>query len=187
MGMDKAKFFNALRTTGLYGKGLEQSEVQGTEAIIDAFYAAGFKERRWLAYMLSTAWHETAFTMQPIAEYGKGKGRKYGVPVGPYKKVYYGRGLVQLTWDYNYQKAEKELGVPFYSNPDLALEPKHAADIMVKGMTEGWFTGKKLSDYLNAGTTDYVNARRIINGTDKAKAIAAYAERFEDCLEKAGA
>lgn len=175
---DRKAFFSIIRSS-ILGGSMRQDQVSGTEAIVDAFLAAGLTDRRWLAYMLATAYHETAFTMQPIEEYGKGKGRKYGVPQGPHQKVYYGRGYVQLTWDFNYQKAERELGAPFYSRPELALDPKHAADIMIRGMREGWFTGKKLSDYLG---TDYLNARRIINGTDRAETIAGYARKFEAAL-----
>lgn len=184
--MDRAKFFASIRASGLFGATLSQSEADGAEAIINAFEAAGLTDQRWLAYMLATAFHETAATMQPIAEYGKGAGRKYGLPVGPYKKIYHGRGYVQLTWDYNYKKAEEKLGVPFYSKPELALDPKHAADIMIRGMTEGWFTGKKLSDYTGAQSFDFMGARRIINGNDKAALIAGYAKKFEAALKAGG-
>lgn len=54
---------------------------------------------------------------------------------------------------------------------------------MVDGMEAGRFTGKKLSDYLPG---DYVNARRIINGTDKAEQIAGYARQFEAALKAGG-
>lgn len=50
---------------------------------------------------------------------------------------------------------------------------------------EGWFTGHKLADHLTDTKTDYKNARRIINGTDKMKAIADYAEEFETALRAA--
>ena len=33
---------------------------------------------------------------------------------------------------------------------------------------QGVFTGKKFGDYFNKTTEDWVNARRIINGLDKA-------------------
>lgn len=87
-----------------------------------------------------------------------------------------GRGLPHITGRTNYERASKELGVDFVSNPELVLQPDHAVAITVRGMTEGWFTGKKLSDYLPG---DYINARRIINGVDKAKDIAGYARVFE--------
>lgn len=184
--MNRQAFFASIRASGLFGSTLSQSEADGTEAIIDAFEAAGLTDQRWLAYMLATAFHETAATMQPIEEYGRGAGRKYGLPTGPYKQRYFGRGYVQLTWEANYKKAQDKLGAPFHSKPELALEPKHAADIMIRGMTEGWFTGKKLSDYTGNLTFDYMGARRIINGNDKAALIAGYAKKFEAAIKAGG-
>jgi hypothetical protein len=54
---------------------------------------------------------------------------------------------------------------------------------MFAGMRKGIFTGKKFADYFSANKTDWVNARRIINGTDKARLIAEYAQDFYDFLE----
>ena len=62
------------------------------------------------------------------------------------------------------------------------MNKNHAVKIMVQGMKDGWFTGKKLSDYINQSQKDYVGARRIINGTDKDKLISGYAETFEKAL-----
>jgi hypothetical protein len=45
---------------------------------------------------------------------------------------------------------------------------------MALGMEQGTFTGKSLGDYFDGDTNDPINARRIVNGTDKAKLIAAY-------------
>ncbi|MBI3229378.1 MAG: hypothetical protein HYZ45_04095 [Burkholderiales bacterium] len=144
--------------------------------------------------MLATVKHECANTWQPIAEYGKGKGLKYGVSVnvdGPegqtLSNVYYGRGYVQLTWDYNYKKMDQALGLSgqqssMYWYPDNALNADIAYRIMSYGMQHGSFTGKKLADYINASECDYVNARRIINGTDQASVIAGYAENIEYLL-----
>jgi hypothetical protein len=181
--MDRAAFFAAVRTS-LFAGHLSQSQVDGMSAILDAFQPYPLPAEH-MAYMLATAFHETAQHMQPIEEYGKGKGRSYGRPTGQFSQVYYGRGLVQLTWIQNYQKAKDELGVDFVQHPEQALDPRHAADIMIKGMTEGWFTGKKLSDYLNDSKTDFVNARQIINGTDKAQTIAGYAQKFLSAIEAA--
>ncbi len=183
--MNRAMFFTSVRSS-LFGGKLEKGEVSGCEAIINAFEAAGLTNPQWLAYMLATAFHEVAGTMQPIEEYGKGKGRTYGVPAGPFKKVYYGRGLVQLTWLENYERAQRELGAPFVQHPELALNPKHAADIMIKGMTQGWFTGKKLSNYFGS-SNDPINARRIINGVDKAALIAGYHAKFLKAINEANA
>lgn len=183
--MNRAKFFSSVRAS-LFGGKLEQHEVEGCEAVINAFEAAGLTNPNWLAYMLATVFHECAGKMQPIEEYGKGKGREYGKPVGPFKQVYYGRGFVQLTWLDNYKRAEDELGQPFVEHPELALDQKHAADIMIKGMTQGWFTGKRLAQYFNS-KNDPVEARRIINGTDKAKLIAGYHAKFLTAINEANA
>lgn len=147
-----------------------------------------------LAYILATVYHETAATMQPIAEYGKGKGRKYGVK-GKYGQVPYGRGYVQLTWDANYEKADKKLNLKgaLLKNFNLALDPKIAVQILFVGMEEGWFTGKKLRDFIDTidepdaqDRLEYEGARKIINGVDKKSLIAGYALVFEKALRAAG-
>jgi hypothetical protein len=53
------------------------------------------------------------------------------------------------------------------------------------GMRQGLFTGRKLATYINDAQCDYVNARRIINGTDRAQDIAGYAQTFETALRAA--
>ena len=169
-----------------------QSQVDGFNAVLSAInqYGSPANKPAYVAYMLATAWHETAATMQPIAEYGKGKGRPYGKRIdvhgGRYSDslpIYYGRGYVQLTWLTNYVFMKNRLGVDFVNNPELALNPKHASDIMITGMLEGSFTGKSLQKYITYGLYfEFVNARRIINGTDKATLIAQYAVGFLDSL-----
>ena len=180
--MDKKKFFSVVRKE--FGK-LSSSQVEGMELVLAE---AGKRHtlRNQLAYILATDWHETARTMQPIKEYGRGKGKKYGRKDKVTGKVYYGRGLVQLTWKFNYEKATKVIGADFVRDPDLALSPKHAIRIMFEGMESGWFTGKKLSHYITVKKSNYVGARRIINGTDRAHEIAEYAKRFEKALVKSG-
>jgi hypothetical protein len=183
--MDRAKFFAAVRSPLFAGK-MSERQVQGIDAILDEAERRGTPLNH-LAYMLATALHETARTMQPIAEYGKGAGRKYGVK-GKYGQVPYGRGYVQLTWDSNYERADKELGLKgaLLRDFNLAVRQDIAAKIMFKGMAAGWFTGKRLSDYIVGDKADYVGARRIINGTDKANTIAGHAAVFEAALKAGG-
>lgn len=141
----------------------------------------------WMAYGLATAWHEARF--KPQEEWGKGKGKPYGKP-GKYGQSQHGRGFVQLTWDANYEWADKALGLQgaLLGNFDLALKPGFAAAILVAGMEEGAFTGKKLADYIDQrGTPNgFLAARRIVNGMDKAHQIAGYADRFQDALDAGG-
>lgn len=184
MAINRKKFYDAVRVD--FGP-LKQSQVDGFEAILNEWELSGLTDLRWLAYMFATAWHETAHTMQAIEEYGKGKGRAYGKPAAN-GHIYYGRGLVQITWDYNYKKMGKILGIDLYNNPELALNIDIAVKIMFEGMTTGKsfagdFTGKHLGNYFNKMKEDWIGARRIINGTDKAKLIAAYGIKFYNALE----
>lgn len=149
--------------------------------IVDYCHKKGTTDIRSVAYMLATIYHETAHTFLPIAEYGKGKGLPYGKP-RPNGKIYYGRGYVQITWEENYVKFARLLKVDLFNNPDLALEHNIAKQIAWLGMTKGIFTGKKLADYFNIEKTDYIGARRVINGTDKAQLIAGYAVKFHNFL-----
>lgn len=185
--MNRPAFFAALRArgSGVFGTSLSQSQVAGTEALLNEGQSLGLPLRQ-LAYVLATAYHETAHTMQPIEEYGKGKGRPYGKPAGPYGKIYYGRGYVQLTWLANYEKAGLKVGANLVKFPERALDLDVASEIIFRGMMEGWFTGKKLSDYIDGDHVDYSGARRIVNGTDQAMKIAGYAKAFETAL-RAGA
>jgi hypothetical protein len=166
------------------------SQQQGIEALLAAVEAdPEVSDLRWLAYMFATVKHECADTWKPIEEYGRGKGRKYGVPVtvtdpqgNSYTNVYYGRGYVQLTWDWNYRAMGSMLGNRLLYQPELALRADVAYGIMSLGMRKGSFTGKKLADYINASTCDYLNARKIINGLDQAQRIQGYAKALEQIL-----
>ncbi|MFS7198156.1 hypothetical protein AB6866_23020 [Rahnella inusitata] len=51
-------------------------------------------------------------------------------------------------------------------------------------MENGVFTGRKLSNYMNEATIDYLNARKIINGNDQKSLIASYAKKFQLILEE---
>lgn len=174
--MDAAKFFAAVRAKPFSGT-LSQPQVDGLNTLRSA--GIGLTVPAQLAYVLATAYHETAHTMQPIAEYGHGKRHDYG-KVDSSGKAPYGRGYVQLTWRMNYIHADAELGLggKLAADYDLALEPDIAAKIIVLGMVNGWFTGKKLNDYITPDHADFFDARRIVNGLDKAALIAGYAGYF---------
>ena len=94
-------------------------------------------------------------------------------------KSWFGRGLVQLTFKSNYEK----FGVA--DDPNKALDLATAAHILVTGSIEGTFSGAKLSDYINKSKADYVRARRIINGSDRAALVARYALQFEAAIKGA--
>lgn len=171
-------FFDHVRSPIFQGS-LLQSQVDGMNQLATAWGKWGDADLQKLAYVLATAAHETAGTMRPIKEMGS---QTY-LKAKPYYP-YIGRGFCQLTWKANYAKADVELGLgtKLVDTPDLALDPEIAAQVIVKGMMQGWFTGKKLSNYIGANGADFVDARRIINGTDRAVMIAGYAETFRAAL-----
>jgi len=76
------------------------------------------------------------------------------------------------------------VGVDLVANPEQALDPDIAYTVMSYGLFNGSFTGRKLGTYVKSGTTDYVNARRVVNGLDKAELIAGYARNFQTVLER---
>jgi len=134
---------------------------------------------RCLAYILATTYHETGATMQPISEYGSESYLK-SKPYYPW----YGRGYVQLTWEINYKFQDDKLGLDgaLMTNPDLALEPELAKRIIIFGMYDGDFTGKRLGQFFTDDLTDWYNARTIVNGHDRASDIANYAELFHNAI-----
>lgn len=179
--MLSSAFFDAVRP--LFGGALTQPQVDGINIIAKAFSERGDADNRHLAYLLATAKWETAHTMQPIYEMGAKKyfdkyepGTKIGKALGNTSKGdgyrYRGRGYVQCTGRANYRKFGIE------DEPDKALEPDIAANILIIGCLKGTFTGKKLSDY-----TRFYDMRRVVNGTDKASEIATIAEGFLRALE----
>jgi putative chitinase len=175
-------FFDQIRLT-LFGGSLRTRQVEGLDAILDEWEAKHAKrDDRWLAYMLATTHRETDRTMQPIEEYGKGKGRPYGRVDPETGKAYYGRGFVQLTWRDNYAKMSKVVGLDLVCQPERALELGVATTILFHGMINGSFTGKKLADYFAPEKDDWRGARRIVNGTDKADLIADYGRRYYAAL-----
>lgn len=166
----------------LFKSEITPKQKQGMDAILDYWENNGFHDGRHLAYIMATTIHETARTMQPIEEYGKGKTRPYGKPHPVTGKTYYGRGFVQLTWHDNYVKAGQLVGADLVNNPELACDLNYATQILVEGMIIGFFTGKKLSDYFNDTKEDPINARKIINSLDKAELIAGYYYKFLNAI-----
>lgn len=194
--MNKTEFFAAVRP--MFGGKLTAPQVNGLDHLLAATDGLPIAHR---AYLLATAMHETARTMQPVRETLAGtdnqaiarleaawsKGRLPWVKAPYWRKdhdgkAWFGRGYVQLTHRDNYAKAGKMVGVDLVRDPSLALDPAIAARVLVQGCENGIFTGVGLSDYLDGAKPDYVSARKVVNGTDKAQAIADLARGFEKAL-----
>lgn len=145
----------------------------------------GVNDKAQVAYILATTVHESGAGayMEEFASGRAYEGRRSLGNTQPGDGMRYkGRGYVQLTGRRNYQDWSRRLGVDLVSNPNAAKEPATAARILVQGMRDGTFTGKRLGDYVGNGRTDFHNARRVINGTDKADAIARLAQRIQASL-----
>jgi putative chitinase len=153
---------------------------------------------RWAAYMLATVKHECAETWAPIVERGSRDyfdkydadtplGERLGNTADGDGFLFRGRGYVQITGRGNYERLGRGIGLGdgLVNNPERALEPEISYKIMSHGMRRGSFTGKKLADYITATGCDYVSARRIINGKDRAELIAGYATTIEGVLRAA--
>lgn len=154
-----------------------------TQLILATCQQAGVL-RNQTAYLLATTYWETAHTMKPVEEafWLSDDWRKRNLRYYPW----HARGYVGLTWERNYVKAGLKINVNLVEDPTRAMDPANAAAILVFGSMEGWFTGKKIDDYITLQQSDYVGARRVINGTDKAHAIAEIAREYEAELLRTG-
>ena len=194
---DRKKFFDAYRVR--FGP-LTQALVEALEYLLgriesDARFGTTDTDRRMLSYCLGTFKWETAHTFEPIDERGGdnyfnkryGPGTKVGKMLGNTQAgdgaLFHGRGYVQLTGRANYTKAKKLTGIDLLTQPERAKERDLAYQIAVQGMLDGWFTGRKLSQYFKPdGTANFEDARAIINGTDQATRIADISRRFAEIL-----
>lgn len=188
----------ASRYEKAFGK-LTPSQYQGLDQILGYVQLdPDITDERWVAYLLATVKHECANQFHPITEFGAESyfakyepgtsiGRRLGNTEPGDGSRYKGRGYVQITGRANYQRVGQALGLgaALVKQPELALEPNVAYRIASLGMRMGLFTGRKLATYINDAQCDYLNARRIINGTDRAQDIAGYAQAFETALRAA--
>lgn len=186
-----------------FNKVFQEHEKEAVGFIVDAFLDEGYTDIRLLAYALATARIETGSNMRPVRETfastdaqarkkikelrqrylttGRGPkyeyAKEYTAPDGS-THMFYGRGLVQLTWYTGYQKE----GIEW--NPDKALEPDFAAKLLFKGLLDGRWNGrgKGLMYYLDKN--DIVSARRTVNVLNKAELVADYYKDFLLALSK---
>lgn len=197
--MNHKAFFDYIRLPLFKGE-ISQAHVDGINTILEAWAKVGDGEPRHLAYILATAHHETGRTFLPLKETGTATnpnpadslvkqrltkafnaGKLTWVKKDYWSGGFFGRGYVQLTHKYGYEKAGKKLGLDLVSDPAKAMIPEIAALILIRGMQEGWFTGKKLADY----PFDFVASREIVNGKDRAVLIADYALNYLEAIKAA--
>lgn len=195
--MDRKRFFHQMRNS-LHPKGLRQAQVEGYGSILDAWHTRMTdSDPRWLAYMLATVFHETAGTMEPVREtraasdaaaivileraYADGRLKNVKAPYwrpDANGVSWLGRGLVQLTHRGNYEKMAEITGIDLRARPERAMEMEVAITILFEGMRRGSFTGHRLDEYFSGNKADWVGARRIVNGLDRAQLIAGYGQIY---------
>lgn len=186
--MDRERFYKALRPSlGPFS----EANVAGFELVLNEGEKRNTSLHQ-LAYVLATAWWESGKTMAPVEE-----AFYLGAKADAYRKrlryfPYHGRGLVQLTWKENYRKASDLVGVDLVAQPNKAMDPQVSVLVLFDGMERGWFTGKRLEDYVDdideaddEDLREFANARRIVNGTDRQVEIGKLALQFESALKVA--
>lgn len=211
--MDRQKFFDTLRNDPVVWptKRLSIACVSGMETLL-------LTQEKYLpemaldaiAYNFATAYHETAHTMQPIMERGPTSyfdkyepGTKLGKILGNTQPGdgyrFRGAGHVQNTGRANAEKSSSELNRRFQLNtdfvqfPEQRTDPTYSALCLFFGNAEGWWTGRRLGDFLDGldesdaeDIQEYMQARRVVNGIDKRELIAQYAMSFERAFKAAG-
>ena len=190
------------KVRAIFGGKLSQEQVDGLNIILDTVNSSEFnvKDKRIAAYILATSFWETGRTMQAVKEKTDKTGEAYffrmydikGSRPQVAKRLgnlypgdgvkFAGRGQVQLTGRTNYFNMGNYLKLDLINNPDLLLDNKVSARVLVHGILKGSFTGVGINRYVTNLKTDYVNARRIINGVDKANEIASIATQFEKAI-----
>ena len=194
-------FFDLVRQT-IFGGRLNRKQVQGLNFLI-GFWRDRYAEMisvRQLAYNLGTTALETDWTMQPIDEYGDDAyfERRYGHRTKKGKELgntrpgdgarFAGAGLVMQTGRRNARFSSQRLqamgvDVDFEANPELRNDPEMAAHCLLLGNHEGWWTGRKLPDFISETRWDGKGARSVVNGSDRWDEIDADARAFLEALE----
>lgn len=180
--LEKQVFFDAYRAE--FGR-IKPAQVGPIEWLLDRLVLEPLLLQE-MAYILATVKHETNATYLPVREaYWLSEAwRRGNLPYWPW----YGRGFVQLTHQDNYAKAGEKLRLDFTTDPDAVMQLDVSYQILVRGMTEGWFRQThRLSRYISRDRADYLGARAIVNGRVAGvdERIAADAMRLQACLERA--
>ncbi len=196
----KSKGDIVARFAQVFPQGLDEAGYEGFSRIYDrAMRAALEAPDAQTAYILATAYWESALTFQPVREglaktdqaaravvqklFEDGRIRvNYALPAEN-GQSFYGRGYVQLTWERNYRAIGDHLigdEALFYNEPDRVLQPDLAAIILVRGMMDGIFAeeGQKLNDFINRDKVDFLHARQTVNRMDRAETLGEWADRM---------
>ncbi|MFB2937623.1 hypothetical protein ACE1B6_20435 [Aerosakkonemataceae cyanobacterium BLCC-F154] len=182
-----------------YAKELGYLSPQGKAALTQIFNFLGkdkdIRNIRHIAYILATIKYKTNNTYIPGIESEElGKQYENREDLGNDKpgdgSRYRGRGYIHITGKENYTKMSKVLNFQGTDNdlvqhPDKAADPQIAYRILMYNLNTGYFTGRKLSEFITDNNVDYLNARQVIDRKfDRATEIANNAQKFEMILRE---
>jgi hypothetical protein len=192
---DPKAFFDVVRSK--FGP-LTTSQVMG----FNLFIAEAERRKTYINYLsslLGQVWWETGKTMAPVAEAYYLGAKADAVRRKMRYYPFYGRGHIQTTWETNYRKSSqiwKEMtgeDVDFVKNPDLLLQNKYSVPLTFEGFERGFWTGKAQDDFIDLidesddeDLREFANARRIVNGLDRAAELGQFALTFEKALKAGG-
>ncbi len=189
--------WNQLRL--VFGDFLDKNQIDGFNAIIDAFNTLRISDKRIIAYILATCVFETSKKMLPKEEVGTddyfrsmydilGERSAVAIRMGNTEegdgKKYKKRGVISLLGKSAYATFGELIGEDLVNNPELVLDLKISTKLLVEGMLKGWYTGVSLYNYITPSKTDYINARRTVNGVDNSKRISLMAEQLEKTIKE---
>lgn len=178
--INRKAFFDVARLT-LFGGKLNTVQVQRLGDLLDEAGVYPIVMAEQAAYVFATAHWETD-RFNAMEEYASGEAYEGRADLGNTQpgdgKRFKGRGFPMLTGRKNYAWASNVAGVDLLADPAAAADPLLSARLIFVGMHTGEFTGVGLGRFINPQKVDFVNARKTVNGLDRAELIADIAERY---------
>lgn len=191
----------------LFGGEMDQQQVDGINRVCKLALDEYELPAAHVAYILATVYHETGRRMHPVREtfatsdkqavsrlehaYKHGRMPYVKNPYWRSDPSYFGRGEVQLTHKSNYWRMDKVVrrvypDVDIVTHPNLIIDrPEVSTLILVDGMVNGAFTGKKLRDYGDGlPKFEHDEARAIINPHEYSSydIVGQYSRHFLDAF-----
>jgi predicted chitinase len=132
---------------------------KGIEGIELAQFLAQIKHETWdFLHLKEVPRNDNYFLKKYDKQYAPRIARILGNTEPGDGERYYGRGFIQLTGRYNYTRAGRVLGIDLVNNPDLASDPKIAAQIAVwywntrvKPKVDDFSDTRVVTKYINPG------------------------------------
>lgn len=173
-------FYDTARLT-LFGGKLSQVQFSRLSVLLETAASYDDVTPARLAYILATAHWETD-RFNAMEEYASGAAYEGRSDLGNVHSGdgvrFKGRGFPHLTGRRNYEWGSVTSGYDLVADPSLASDPSVSARLLVIGQMTGHFTGVGLGKFINDHRADFINARKVHNGLDRAETVADIAERY---------